>query len=38
MTSPTIGFIRGGRITHSFLEGWARAQKTPPAIYRKTKP
>ena len=32
MNSPTIGFIGGGRITRIFLEGWARAQRTPVAI------
>ncbi|MCX6873075.1 MAG: NAD(P)-binding domain-containing protein [Verrucomicrobia bacterium] len=31
MNSPTIGFIGGGRITRIFLEGWARAQRTPAA-------
>ncbi|MEI7911402.1 MAG: hypothetical protein WCK77_17345 [Verrucomicrobiota bacterium] len=32
MNSQTIGFIGGGRITRIFLDGWARAQKTPPDI------
>ena len=32
MNPQTIGFIGGGRITRIFLEGWARAQKTPPDI------
>ena len=32
MNSTSIGFIGGGRITRIFLEGWARAQKTPPDI------
>ena len=32
MNSQTIGFLGGGRITRIFLDGWARAQKTPPDI------
>lgn len=32
MNQQTIGFIGGGRITRIFLEGWERAQMTPPDI------
>ena len=32
MTSKTIGFIGGGRITRIFLEGWQRAGQLPARI------
>jgi pyrroline-5-carboxylate reductase len=32
MTTKTIGFIGGGRITRIFLEGWQRANALPPKI------
>jgi pyrroline-5-carboxylate reductase len=32
MSTPSIGFIGGGRIARIFLAGWARAQKLPARI------
>jgi pyrroline-5-carboxylate reductase len=32
MSTRTIGFIGGGRITRIFLEGWTRANALPPNI------
>lgn len=32
MSTPTIGFIGGGRIARIFLAGWTRAQKLPARI------
>jgi len=32
MSTPSIGFIGGGRIARIFLEGWTRAQKLPARI------
>lgn len=32
MSTKTIGFVGGGRITRIFLEGWQRAQKLPARI------
>ncbi len=32
MTTKTLGFIGGGRVTRIFLEGWQRAKALPPQI------
>ena len=32
MSTKTIGFIGGGRITRIFLDGWTRASTLPPSI------
>jgi len=32
MSTKTIGFIGGGRITRIFLDGWTRANALPPTI------